>query len=392
MPDDSLYVMSPNEIVLGWLFGHLPEQPTMSSEPVGTPREALERVVREALLRPPCGVAFSGGRDSSVVLAVATHVARRDGLDDPVPITRVFPGVAEAEEDQWQEMVVRHLGLKEWQRVNIGGGDLDFVGPLAARHLLPHGVVWPPAIAADIPLIEALPGGSIIDGEGGDEVFGVLAHRVAPVTALVRRPRPVRWRRVRRALAALAPAPIRARRVRDRWRNESLWLRPVGRELYLDAHVAAERARPLSFSSSVSMILRARAQRLWTNNRRILARPSNTDLSSPLLHPDVVRAVARDGGVVGRGDRTMVLCELVPDLLPDKMLSRTAKATFNGCYMARHTREFAGRWDGEGVDHELVDPEGLRRAWLAEWPSPMTAALLQQAWRATQEPSRPPTG
>ena len=109
--------------------------------------------MRNALLRPPCGVAFSGGRDSSAVLAVAAHVARRDGLPQPIPITKVFPDVPTAEEGSWQESVVRHLGLDDWQRVVIHD-ELDLVGPLATANLVAHGVVWPPTIHGDVPVVE----------------------------------------------------------------------------------------------------------------------------------------------------------------------------------------------------------------------------------------------
>ena len=68
------------------------------------------------------------------MLAVATHVARRDGLPEPVPITRVFPQVSESDENEWQEAVVRHLGLADWQRVVIED-ELDVIGPIATQHL-----------------------------------------------------------------------------------------------------------------------------------------------------------------------------------------------------------------------------------------------------------------
>ena len=103
-----------------------------------------------ALERPPCGVAFSGGRDSSLVLAVAVHVARREGLPEPIPITRVFPDVSESDEQLWQERVVRHLGLREWHRVTVHD-ELDVMGPHATAHLREHGIVWPPTIAGDAP-------------------------------------------------------------------------------------------------------------------------------------------------------------------------------------------------------------------------------------------------
>ena len=104
-------------------------------------------------------MAFSGGRDSSVVLAIATHVARRDGLPEPVPITRTFPGIDEAEESVWQEHVVRHLGLGDWQRLVLHD-EVDAVGPLRAARLREHGVLWPPNLAADVPMADVVRGGS----------------------------------------------------------------------------------------------------------------------------------------------------------------------------------------------------------------------------------------
>ncbi len=319
--DDSLYVMSPVEILFGYLMGHTGTLPSPTNEQE-TPREALERVVGVALQRPPCGVAFSGGRDSSAVLAVATHVARRDGLPDPIPITRLFPEVREAEERGWQEIVIRHLQLRDWHRLDFHD-ELDVVGPLAAAHLEAHGVVWPPTIAGDVPLVEAVPGGSVIDGEGGDEVLGVAAHRVAPLTRLIRSPRPVQWRRVRSALGALSPAVVRGRHARREWgRDQFAWLTDAGVEVLLAGLEQSEREQPLSFSASVRTVPRRRSQVLARRNRRILAGRREVDISSPLLHPDFVHAVARDGGALGRGDRTSALRALVPDLLPDDVLAR----------------------------------------------------------------------
>jgi asparagine synthetase B (glutamine-hydrolysing) len=61
----------------------------------------LERVLVRSLQRPPCLVAFSGGRDSAGVLAAASHAARRHGLPLPIPATYRFPGAAEVDESEW---------------------------------------------------------------------------------------------------------------------------------------------------------------------------------------------------------------------------------------------------------------------------------------------------
>jgi asparagine synthetase B (glutamine-hydrolysing) len=379
--DDSLYLMAPMEIAWGYVPGQMEPSPRLV-EVSGGPREALEEVVGDALRRPPCGVAFSGGRDSSAVLAIATHVARRDGLPEPIPITRVFPDAPAAEESRWQEEVVGHLGLDEWQRVSIHD-ELDVIGPLAARHLVEHGVVWPPMIHADIPLVESLRGGTLIDGEGGDEVLGVEAHRVAPLTRLVRSPRPVRRHRLSAAVRALAPARVRARQLRRRLSGQPLdWLTTEARKALIDALAAVQGSQPLSFRESIRTVPARRTQTLMARNRRILAVRHGVELSSPLLHPRVVQAIGDDGGVLGRGDRTAVLRAFVADLLPDAVLSRVGKATFGEAYMGRQTREFATRWTGDGIDPRLVNPDELRRVWLAEEPTALTAALVQSAWLA----------
>ena len=84
------------------------------------------------------------------------------------------------------------------------------------------------------------------------------------------------------------------------------------------------------------------------------------------------------------------------DLLPDDVLTRPTKATFNGAFWSVHARAFAERWNGDGVDTGLVDPEQVRRAWVAEQPPPNAFALVQQAWLATEGARRrhhtPPDG
>jgi asparagine synthase (glutamine-hydrolysing) len=383
---DPLYVMSPMEVAWGTIFGHVGTLPP-ATDPTESARRTLERVVLESVRRAPAGVAFSGGRDSSLVLAVATHVARREGLPEPVPVSRVFPDVVESEEEAWQEAVVRHLGLTEWERITIHD-ELDVVGPIASRIVRQHGVLWPPTLAGDVPLVDVVRGGSMMDGEGGDEVLGSAAHRVAPLARVLRSPRPLRWRRARRALGAVAPSLVRERLVRRRWGERRLpWLRAATLEALLDALATDEARQPLSFAASVRRVPRRRTQVLAAENRDVLCEPYDVRFASPLLHPDVVQALAREGGFLGGGDRTDVLRRLAPDLLPDAVLARTSKATFTRCYMSDHARRFAEQWDGTGVDADLVDPEALRRTWLAETPNALTAALMQAAWLAGQQTS-----
>jgi asparagine synthase (glutamine-hydrolysing) len=378
--------MSEVEIARGYLIGTEGTVPPPIDRSQSA-RRALEQVVLHFLQRGTTGVAFSGGRDSSLVLAVAVHVARREGLPDPVPLTRVFPGIEEADEHEWQELMIRHLELDDWQRIEFDD-ELDVIGPIAQRHLLAHGLVWPAAIGASVPLLEALPGGALLDGEGGDEFLGYEIHRVGPVTHLLRSPRPIRRARVNAAVGSIAPKRVRSYlERRDAPGREFVWLRDEVRREFLTALAAEAVNRPLPFASSVRELLLRRAQVMGSRNRSILAASYGVEMASPLAHPEFVHAVAREGRFLGRGDRTTVLHHLAGDLLPGAIIERRSKAAFNRAYLGRHSRSFAESWVGGGINSRLVDPERLRDAWLEQPAHWMTAVLIQQAWLSTSQSS-----
>ncbi|NNE11584.1 MAG: asparagine synthase [Ilumatobacter sp.] len=381
--DAGYYRMSPLEVAWGFLPGVAGALPAAEGPPL-TPRAALEAAVLPALRREPCGVAFSGGRDSSLVLAVAVHVARQHGLHEPIPVTRVFPGVADADESDWQRLVIEHLGLRQWERIELHD-EVDILGPLARRHLLEHGLVWPAALVSAGPLYERLQGGTLLDGEGGDEVLGIEAHRLAWIASLRLHPRPLRWWRIKAALSSLAPAPLRTPLLRRRQADHPRpWLRPPAAAA-LDEQIVRDLVEtPLSFAASVRMAPMRRSQFFGDQSRRAHAHGYGVELESPLLRPEFVHAIARFGGLTGPGDRTAVLQRIAGDLLPDAVISRTTKASFNHAYIGRHSIEFAQRWDGSGVDPEIVDVEQLRRAWLGTQPPAPTGPLLQQAWLSQQ--------
>ena len=118
----------PLDVATGVALGAERRPPELPAPAAPTVLAALERAVLPALRRPPCLVSFSGGRDSSAVLAVAAYAAARHGLPAPIPATNRFPGAAEADESAWQERVIAHLGLSDWLRLDLGD-ELDVVGP-----------------------------------------------------------------------------------------------------------------------------------------------------------------------------------------------------------------------------------------------------------------------
>ena len=108
------------------------------------------------------------------------------------------------------------------------------------------------------------------------------------------------------------------------------------------------------------------------------------NLGSECLRRSFERLQSHGATNLGRGDRTSLLQLLAKGLLPDALISRTSKASFTVAYMGRPTREFAKRWDGEGIDADLVDPDTLRSMWLSDKPPAPTSALLQAAWIAAE--------
>src|SRR5436190_4653351 len=181
---------------------------------------ALEEAMLPALRRSPCFVSFSGGRDSSAVLAVAVDVARRHGLPDPVPATMRFVDAPTADETSWQELVLEHLGISDHVVVELHH-ELDALGAIATDVLDRFGVRWPGNAYMHVPLFERARGGSMLTGVGGDELFGTRASRFVLVAHGSERPV------FRDALSlgfALTPRPLRAAIQRRRSSPAHPWL------------------------------------------------------------------------------------------------------------------------------------------------------------------------
>jgi asparagine synthase (glutamine-hydrolysing) len=345
------------------------------------PRASLERRMLPLLAEGTVFVAFSGGRDSSLLLAIAAAVARRHGLPLPRPLTLVYPQLPASAEAEWQELVCTHLGLEQ-VRVSVSD-ESDLVGTSAIASIRKNGVCWPPGMYLRLPAYATAAGATLVTGEGGDEMLG--ARRVTPVARLLRAHRPGRRRQALVLGQALAPAAVRDRALRhlDGASGDVgfPWLRPAMHKEVV-AEMRAEVARqPLSHSADTARLASRRVVTVGLHNQDLLAREHGVRQVHPLVEPSFVRALQRFGGHLGLRwlSRTAMMRTLGSDLLPDDVLSRTTKATFNGAAINTHARAFAQRWDGSGVDTDVVDPEILRREWLSERPHAGSFALLQAA-------------
>lgn len=369
--------ITPLDLAAGILLGTEPRDPLPSPPRSLTRREAFAQAVLPALEGGRCLVSFSGGRDSSAVLAVTTLVARREGLPEPIPVTLRFTQVPNAVEDDCQEEVIRHLGLRDWERVEIAD-ELQLTGPIPATALRRHGVLFPPTGFLLLPALERARGGTLIAGFGGSDLF--LFWRWARVVdVLAGRARPGRSDLRPLAMAAL-PRKVRGVLARRLAPPDRLpWLRDdAAREV---TRILAEEVgtEPVRFNKAIETHRRHRCFSAAVRSLQALAEGAGSSVLVPTYDPAFIGTVARDGGRTGWGDRTQIMRALVGDLLPEKVLDLRERS-YSDVYYGHRVRAFAESWSGGGLDESLVDPDVLREMWRSERPAFRSTLLLQAAW------------
>jgi asparagine synthetase B (glutamine-hydrolysing) len=372
------YGLTPLETASGIVLGvDGVRSPTATAGEQSEPLRALEDAVRPALQRPPCLVSFSGGRDSSAVLAVAASVARREGLPLPVPATNRFPAVLASDEADWQERVVAHLGLEDWARVEHRS-ELDTVGPVAREVLRRHGLLWPFNAHFHVPLLRLAGGGSLLTGIAGDETLSPRPWADA-TGALRTRSRP-RARSALRIAFELAPAAVRRPVLRRRLPLVYPWLRPDAVRAVSAAWAAQRAGEPVGWAAHVRWIARLRYLRVGTTALALLARDEDVHLAHPFLDDRFAASLAALPRCRRHRTRADARRNLLGALLPDELLGRDTKSSFDGAFWGEPARAFAERWDGSGVDTALVDAGALRTEWLSEAPDPRSFTLAQAVW------------
>jgi asparagine synthetase B (glutamine-hydrolysing) len=375
------YRLSPLEVASGLVFGH--ERESRGREHPSDPREApvaaLERAILPALLHSPCLVSFSGGRDSSAVLAVAAQLARREGLPLPIPATNRFSEVTASDESTWQERVVAHVGVQDWIKLDFAD-ELDSVGPVARRVLRRHGLLWPFNTHFHLPLLEAARGGSLLTGVGGDEVLGdsrwerarsVLMGEVPPVP-----------RDVLRVGFAVSPRRVRSRVLRRRVLAAFPWLRENARRAVTAAWAAEAAGEPMRWQARFRWWRGLRYIRVGMSSLALLAADEDVRIVHPLADAGFSAALGRLPPELRFPDRDGAMQLLFADVLPKEVLVRTTKASFDGAFFNRYSRGLIESWEGEAVNDELVDTAMLRTLWTSLEPDARSFTLLQAVWLA----------
>lgn len=363
------------EVADGWVSGA--ERIRLPRGRRESPRHALEGVLRPLLLNG-CAVSFSGGLDSSLVLAVALQLARREGLPEPAAITTVHPHAPSSEEERWQRAAVDQLRPRDWQRIICPTEEMDLLGPGACEGLLQDGLLWPPTAHTKRVFFRSCSGLVVLTGEGGDEVFGLRrTTRAAQLLRSAKRRQPVPRAFVAQAARDLLPTRPLSRSADA----DTPWLTDEALRLLAQPTHKTKR-EPLGGVAYQEWLIGRRAWRLGAATLGAVARSQGAEYVHPLMHPRVLLAVGRARQGWTALTRSYLLSALFPGVLPDLVLWRRGKAHFGEVLFAEPSRTFARSWDGSGVDQQLVDVVRLQAHWLSEQPHFRSGLLLQQAFLA----------
>lgn len=385
-----------DELLLGSM---LRAQPGIERLPAEhrTPRAAIEDAMRPALRRGRCFVLFSGGQDSSVLLAIAAHVARTEGLAPPVPISHRYAADAGADEREWQELVVRHLGLREWVISDLTD-EHDLLGPGGRSVLERHGVQLPaywwitrlPVAAGGTP-ITAPPANAttatLITGQGGDEAFAASPW---PRVARLLRGDPRALRHPRALRSEVRTVRWRRRHVAEFLLDDMPWVRAQHRAGLAERRAVEMVAFRRRYARYLDGLWASRMTQAVLDRVSVAARESGADLINPMQTPQVLAALAGRYGLTHPASRAAAYREIAGELLPEALLSRTSKGVASSSFVGPHTREWLESWDGEGPDAEFVDYDVVRRLMLAlaagrDGGEARVTALTARAWLAQRE-------
>jgi asparagine synthase (glutamine-hydrolysing) len=373
--------LDPIEIVCGAVLGKddsIPAPPRLGI----TPRAALERLLVPALNRPPCGVSFSGGRDSSAVLAAAAEVASLHGLPAPIPVSLRFPGIEDTDETSYQEMVVAHLGLRDWVILEPGNS-LDIVGELATNLTRRHGLLYPANLHFHVPILEAVSGGTLLTGLGGDEIMGAHPSHLLAAT-LVGKRKPGRT-----ALREFAERYILRERPRKEIRraHEPLfpWLVPAAKQELLDRIVEWLTSDYLSASRNLTeSTYRMRYLHRAMADMQRVAGDYSVVVGHPFLDPGFVGTIAQRVGWTGPASRTELLESVFGDLLPPELVRRTSKAQFDDIFWTSVAAETVQTLPVD-ILSETVDGPALLEFWRSDALKGATFLIAQYLRAASDD-------
>jgi asparagine synthase (glutamine-hydrolysing) len=183
-----------------------------SDDLVAELRSAIETSVRRRLSdEGPSGVLVSGGMDSSTVVATAAKLAARQ---DVMAYSIVFPEHETMDESPLIELLTSRLAVRSSRIPVRGGSPLAELANFVGRFELPY---HSPNLIISVPVMRVARDDGVsvlLDGEGGDELFGFSPYLI---TDRLRRARVLSAARLSKRIPGLPHDPRLHRIVLREW-------------------------------------------------------------------------------------------------------------------------------------------------------------------------------
>ncbi len=314
-------------------------------------RAALEEAVcRRSRPGEQTALLLSGGLDSSTVAALASQL---DADRRPArAYSATFPDHPTVDEGTLIDGLCTSFGLAgtraEVRAGSVVGGAIEYIDHWQLPPPSPNLFFWFPLLRR-----AAADGTSVLlDGEGGDELFGlspylladrIMRGQVRAAADLVRRmpgsrpdlPRSAVWPFMREfGFKGVVPRGLhRARRGRNTLITPE-WLLPATRAVYVDNDVAADWKQlpgPRWWAYLVDVVTRGMGAAMCHDHVRRRAAVVGIDARHPLVDVDVVEYVLGlppEAAFDTRHSRPLVR-EAMAGLLPDSVRLRAGKSSFD---------------------------------------------------------------
>lgn len=302
------------------------------------------------------GILLSGGLDSSTVAAIASQRGR-PARRPSTAYSAVFPAHPSIDESELIDRLCRRFALRSVRAVvgagSVLGGSLGYLERFAIPPVSPNLFFWEPLL--DRAAAEGVT--AMLDGEGGDEVFGLspmlladhLRHgRLLSIRRLIHTmpgaSRGVTRAATRRMLAdfavrGAAPAWLQraVRRARGGDRYAPSYLRPAARAAYLDALDGISwksRPGPRWFTFLADVVTRSAGPAFLYEHVALRARTAGIEPRHPLVDVDVVEAaLSTPPELAYDSERSRPLLRATTaGLLPDAVRLRPSKSTFDALF------------------------------------------------------------
>lgn len=354
------------------------------------------------------GILLSGGFDSASVAALAAGAPASAAGRPVAAYSAVFPDHPEVDESAQIAAVRRAVGLDGVREAVRGGSplsaSLDFLAAWELPSVSPNRFVWAPLIA------RAAADGftTLLDGEGGDELFGcspfliadrlrrgrpfdaVRLARALPGMGESPRPEWVRRALVRYGLRGAIPRRTHAvlRRLRGRSRPGPPWLTPAVRASLDDDPWAWKRLPGPRWWAAKTAELTVGSEALGAADQlRREAVLGGVRFRHPFRDPELIElalGLAPELAFDARLDRPLARAAMA-DRLPDAVRLSARKPFFNTLLVSALEAELPGIagliGDPQAEIGAYVDKAGVREGLLNAAPERRTVAWPLDLWR-----------